>query len=345
MINYKVFDVGDALFSTFDNNEVNSLKSIFDFGYSRINKFHSINQNEYLDAKTLLLSHFHRDHYKAIFKLEDKSLSIKNLVIPRLPFDEIMAKGLKSFLAIQLFYLAEFSGFYETDLINIIRTKNRGQISIERKSINETFLASNFKFQVIWPDPNYISNIQSVLTALQDIAYILEENEEFKKFYNEVLDSDFFNEEIVSISDEEIRNLKPFELKLTDIQRKLMRSANLRLIRLANDNCLAFQNLELKFLSLGDLSNRALWDLFDKHFKEPFEYEIILSAHHGTHFTNHINWKNIKSCVIVHSNGSRMKDFYKTEYDNLSNNNYQIYHNSEFSSMQHVRNCRLKKIK
>ncbi|WP_026978648.1 hypothetical protein [Flavobacterium tegetincola] len=344
MINYKVFQVGDALLSVLLNRIENTAveyKSIFDFGYSNAGLFRGVNSSEYSDSKTLLISHFHRDHFNGLSKINDKSLGIESLIIPKLPFDALMAIGIKSFVAIQLFYLAEKTGFYETDVLNIIKRKNRINFIVNRRRLNDSFMASNIEFDVIWPDPMFISNIPSVKIAVTNIAIILEENDEFNTFYNEVLESDFLNEEIDNVVVEELDELRPFQIKLTKSQRLLLKNANARLINVANDNCLAFQNIEYKFLSLGDLSRRALWNLFDAKFQNPFKYEIILSAHHGTHFTNHANWHNVKSCVVAHSNGLKMRHYYRNEYACFSNQHHQSHNSGLFESRPYVRHCRL----
>lgn len=347
MINYKVFEVGDALLSVFLNNNKNAgdeFKSIFDFGYSNLGFFRRVNSNEYTDSKTLVISHFHRDHYNGLSIINDNTLCIKNLIIPKLPYDALMTKGIKAFVAIQLFYLAEETGFYETDVLNIIKRKNRNNFIVNRKRLDDSFMASNIEFDVIWPDPKYISSIPSVTIALNNIATILEENEDFNTFYNEVLESNFLNQEIDNVSVEELAELRPFEIRLTENQRLLLKNANSRLIKVANDNCLAFQNIEHRFLSLGDLSNGALWNLFDSKFSNPFEYEIILSAHHGTHYTTHANWNNIKSCVVVHSNGIRMQGYYRNEYAYFSKKHHQTHSLGSFQSLPYVRDCRAKNL-
>ena len=272
------------------------------------------------------------------------TIIVFQLTIPKLPFDSLMSRGIKSFVAIQLFYLAEMTGFYETDVLNLIKKKNRNNFIVNRKRQNESFTASNIEFDVIWPDPKFISSIPSVTIALNNIATILEENEGFNTFYREVLKSRFLNEEVNTISDVELNELLPFEIELTASQRVLLKNANSRLINVANDNCLAFQNIEHGFLSLGDLSNRALWKLFDTEFTTPVEYEIILSAHHGTHHTNHINWDNIKSCVVVHSNGLRMRYHYRNEYSSFTNQNHQTNYSGPFQSRQYVLDCRINRV-
>lgn len=346
MINYKIFEVGDALLSVFLNSDENiggEFKSIFDFGYSNLRLFRRVNPNEYINSKTLLISHFHRDHFNALYKINDNSLAIENLVIPKLPFDTLLSSGIKAFVAIQLFYLAEMTGFYETDILNLIKRKSKNNFIVNRKRLNDSFIASNIEFDVIWPDSTFISSIPSVRIALNNITTILEENEDFNTFYHEVLESRFLNEEVDTISDEVLNELIPFEIKLTKNQRLLLKNANSRLINVANDNCLAFQSMEHRFLSLGDLSNKALWKLFDTEFINPSEYEIILSAHHGTHHTNHLNWNNISSCFVVHSNGIKMNRFYRKEYSAFSIQHHKTYIDGHLESLPLVRSCRITK--
>lgn len=348
MINYKVFEVGDGLTSIFTQDEFGTNvihKSIFDFGYSQVGLFRAINSKEYVDSKTLLISHFHRDHYNALDKINDKSLSIDSLIIPRLPLNQTFANGIKSFLAIQLFYLAESTGFYETDLLKLIQRKNSCSFNVNRKCTGETFTASNVDFNVIWPNTSYLINIRSVRIALNDLANVVDENEDFRTFYHEVLESRFLNEDITEIVfDDLIEEVRKFEIKLTKNQRILIRKANSRLIRAANDICLAFKDQDNSFLSLGDLSNNALRELFDVEFNTPIEFEVILSAHHGTHYTNHSNWGNINSCIVVHSNGKSMSRFYRNEYSTFSRQHHKTDIDKYFESRPIVRVCRIAKI-
>ncbi len=345
MINYKVFNVGDGLTSVFvkkESEKSTANKSIFDFGYSQVVLFRAINSNEYVDSKTLLISHFHRDHYNALDKINDKSLSIDNLIIPKLPLNQTFANGIKSFLAIQLFYLAESTGFYETDLLKLIQRKNSCSFNVNRKCTGETFTASNVVFNVIWPNISYLTNIKSVRIALRDLANVVDENEDFRTFHHEVLESRFLNEDITEIVfDDLVEEVRKFEIELTENQRILIRKANSRLIRAANDICLAFKDQDNSFLSLGDLSNNALGELFDVEFNLPIEFEVILSAHHGTHYTNHPNWGNINSCFVVHSNGTRMNGFYRNEYSTFSRQHHKTYDNGHLESWPIVRSCRI----
>ena len=43
---------------------------------------------------------------------------------------------------------------------------------------------SQTKFDVLWPDPEYMSGITAIQRALADIAAVVRENSEFKRFYN-----------------------------------------------------------------------------------------------------------------------------------------------------------------
>jgi beta-lactamase superfamily II metal-dependent hydrolase len=342
---YKVYKIGDGLFSTYSTfkNEKLVGKSIFDIGYSKQGLFNGINSSEYSDSKTLVLSHFHRDHWKGLDQIPNSSLCLENVVIPRLPSNELYAKGVVAFTTIQLFYHARRTGFYETDILNLIARKNSCNFKVERLARGENFKASEEKFDIIWPDPKFLVNLQVVEDALADISKIAEQNEGFNDFYQRVINSGTFNLDIIEVSPAEDDPVD-FEIKLTTTQSELLRSANRKLLGKANDICLAFHDGNRKFLFLGDLSNTALNSLFSDDFKVPSLYEVILSAHHGTHYSSLSTWKNIKSCVVVHSNGKRMKHYFREEYNSWSVNQHQTEFNGEFNSLPYLRNCSISKL-
>lgn len=345
---YNVYRVGDGLFSVMENkpknlNEIN--KSIFDIGYSNCKLFDAINQTDFSSAKTLVMSHFHRDHYNGIPRVANKSLSIENLIIPKLPFNNLIRLGAKSFLAIQLFYLGEITGFYETDLLLMLQRKNNRSFNIHRKESGDSFSASSIDYEVIWPSNKFITSIESIEVAINEITSVIQENDDFRKFYEEVINSRFFDETIESIEfDENVLDPARFQITLTKEQRKLIKSANGKLLRLANDICLAFQDKDKEFLSLGDLSNKALEILFISDFTIANHYHVILSAHHGTHFTNHKNWNNLTSCVVVHSNGKKMTKHFKTNYNSWSSQIHKTHIQSNFNSSPYLINCNINSI-
>jgi beta-lactamase superfamily II metal-dependent hydrolase len=347
MPNYKytVHDVGDALFSLFEHKDDALLlhRSIFDIGYSYSGAFDAVNSNEYIDAKTLVISHYHKDHYNGLNRIANYSLQIENLVIPKLPLQTWYADGIMSYLAIQLFYYAEITGFYETDLLRIIQRKNSRQFNVLRRCAGESFRASNFEFDVIWPDTNFLTRRNSITSAMTEIGQVIETNKAFKKFYDEVLASAFFNPNITSSEPfDNIDQASIFDVVLNDEERNLIKRANDKLVRAANDICLAFHDSDRKFLSLGDLSRRALDVLFNATFTTPVIYEVVLSAHHGTHISTDGNWRNISSCVVVHSNGPRMSNYYDLNYNQWTLQEHQTYINGVFDSIGYLRNCKLK---
>lgn len=348
---YKVYPIGDGLFSTYSKikNEEILATSIFDIGHGRNNNcknaFLNVHFREYSEARTLVLSHFHLDHFVGLKSVADKSLNIEKFVIPRLPYDKLYSDGVIAFTTIQLFYLSELTGYYETEIIKLLARKNRLTFEIERKVRGEVFIASQTDFKVIWPDPEYVGSLQAVQEGLRDILSISESNTSFKKFYDEVINSSLFDTNILeSSSGESSQNNRPFDIILTAGERKTLQRANRRLLSKANDICLAFHDKENRFLSLGDLSDRALDKLFQISFQNPVKCQVILSAHHGTHQTNNNNWINMSCCVLVHSTGDQMDRYFKIAYHLWTTQQHNTYNNGLFDSTLYLRDSNLKKI-
>lgn len=330
--NYKVYEVGSALFSTYNLliGEALEEQSIFDFGCADSELFNRIANTEYQDSKTLVISHFHLDHYKGLANIDDHTLSIKKLIIPKLPTQESLFEGMKAFLGLQIFYLGEITGYYETDLLKIIRRKNTTRFNIERKERGDNFEASGDYFDVLWPEKDYLKASTAIDNALNKINSVIEENEAFGDFFRKALESEIFdNDYTLHEGEEEVTNKK---IEISKEQRELLQSANRTLINLANVICLAFHNRERKLLSLGDLSDKALDKLFILDFNEKVKYDVILSAHHGTHSSLEPKWNNIKSCVVVNSNGSNMIRGFRGAYCCWSHFQHHTFYKGMFNS-------------
>lgn len=342
---YKAFQVGDALFSVFtaQSSEDGIEKSIFDIGYSRADLFDAVNRNEFIESKTMVISHFHRDHFQGLERLANSTLNIEKVIIPKLPFNEVVSDGIIAYVTIQLYYLARLNGFYETDILNIIARKNKCDFSVERKVRGDVFNASETEFKVLWPDPDYVSGILVIQRALEDIEGIAKENTEFKRFYEAVIKSNTFNSDVLEVGPAETVP-EDFNVILTEEQLISLQRANRRLRNKANEVCLAFDDCEKFFLSLGDMENGALRELFHRDFNTSSQYSVVLSAHHGSHSTDHPNWQNVEACVVLHSNGNRMKKFYKEDYLKWSNYYHHTHDDGQFNSELYTRDCLLNEI-
>ena len=338
MKNYKVFDVGDALSSLYIGDD--DSKSVFDFGSSNKNEFQKIHHSEYDCAETFVISHFHSDHYNNFTFCQNNSLTIDKLIIPKLPDDTVIQDSMKAFMTIQLYYLGEKTGFYEYDLLNLIREKNQKDFSVIRVCKNDTFKASNHDFGVLWPDFNYLARLKSINKALKDFNEVTSKNDLFRKFHDQVKDSGFWKIEYVTLSEK----LNDFRIELTEKQKELLESANKSLTRLANDICLAFESKKNELLFLGDLSTRALNSLFKSDFKLNKVCDVVLSAHHGTHSSIHPNWKNIKTCVMVTSGGEQRLRKFKSDYFYWSNRQHHTHCHHTFESIPYLRYCKLKNL-
>lgn len=333
MKNYIVFDVGDALYSMYIGE--NSSKSVFDFGSSP----QKLVGNDYLFAKTFVISHFHEDHYVNFTLCNDNSLTIDNLIIPKLPNDPVIQDSMKAFMTIQLYYLGKITGYFESDLLNLIRQKNQNDFSVIRVCKDETFTASQHDFKVLWPDINYLSRLKSISNALKKFKDVTSKNDLFRKFHDQVKDSNFWKSDYVRLS--EIKN--GIKIKLTSDEEEEIRSVNDSLKRLANDICLAFDR-EAEILFLGDLSDRALDELFKQYFKTKIHYDVILSAHHGTHSSIEKNWRNVTACAVVTSGGRQMVRKFRGAYYCWSKNQHHTYCKEEFRALRYIRICKLLKI-
>ena len=344
MMNYKVFDVGDALFSVFikhtvNNNEKN--KSVFDFGFSHINYFNKIEMSEYVDTETFVISHFHLDHYKGFNAVTNNSLNFKKLIIPKLPKNKELAESMVAFMTIQLYFLGSETGNYEADLLRIIRGKNQSDFDIERVKRDDNFSASETNFNVLWPDESFLSSSVIIQKALQKINKIKSENEAFKKFSDDVENSTFWNSNRSDTSEGSKYN---YNIDLSDDEKKILKSANNSLIQVANDICLAFENEGKELLFLGDLSDKALDILFEKDFNEKVSYQAILSAHHGTHSSINVKWKNIRSYVVITSGGKQRLRKFRGAYFLWSNRQHHTFCKGTFNSTLYRRSCRINKL-
>jgi beta-lactamase superfamily II metal-dependent hydrolase len=338
MMNYKVFDVGDALFSVITNKNE---KSVLDFGYSNHNYISTISNIEYQDAETFIISHFHLDHYKIFFLTTCDNLNIKKLIIPNLPKDEEVRESLIAFMATELYFLGEQTGIYEADLLNIIRRKNQFDFEVERKSRNDNFNASGVDYRVIWPDSNYLSRKATILKALGKFNKVCDENSDFKKFYDDVSSSGFWESQKKTLED---TKEKSYKIELSREQKDLLKSANKSLIQVANDICLAFESKGKELLFLGDLSDNALDELFKLDFNEKVSFNAILSAHHGTHSSINRKWKNIKSSVVITSGGRQRIRKFRGAYFLCSFRQHHTNCNGTFNLTQYNRDNTFNKL-
>jgi beta-lactamase superfamily II metal-dependent hydrolase len=344
MMNYKVFEVGDALFSVFTNQigqTTEEHKSVFDFGFSHIDDFKNIEIFEYKDAETFVISHFHLDHYKGFTKVANNSLNFKKLIIPKLPKNKELADSMIAFMTIQLYFLGSETGNYEADLLRRIREKNQSDFEIERVKRDDDFIASTTNFKVLWPDENFLSSSVVIQKALEKINNVKSQNEAFKKFSDDVENSTFWKtDDKISRKESAIK----YDFNLTNEQKETLKSANTSLIRIANDICLAFEEVNKSLLFLGDLSDDALDALFEIDFNDKVTYDAVLSSHHGTHSSINKKWKNIKTYVVITSGGIQRLRKFRGAYFLWSNRQHHTCCKGTFNSLQYRRICNINNI-
>ena len=321
---YVVNPVGDANSIFISNSEISAM---LDFGG---NKLDSFCKEQLAFSNIFILSHYHKDHYEGLLQLKKerlKKLRIEQLYYPVLPeiSDE---KALIQKLLVFSFCLGDDSGCPEVDLVKLIQELNGDGIKLNYTPVakGRNIKIGSSKYEVIWP-PEKISpeNNKSIFSKIKKIRDEINSNPVLKSLWNEVNKLKFTGNDYHSFSIDFERVSKPindinktFSTEINDATfKKVKDSIVSKICKVTNSLsiCLYKKN---EFLSFGDLESDDIKECtsqltYDKNSAYiPVKY--FITAHHGTHY--HEFCQYIKADYVISSNGSRMKNQFKSEYKN-----------------------------
>ena len=299
--------------------------------------------NEYIKkqlefARELIISHYHADHFNALYYIDDKSLYIQKLYYPYIPKFEFQEKLIKiinfsSFLE-SLSYIK--SGSCAFNLVSLLNEKNSEKFSYKPLHIGMT-VGSNNQYEVIWPpkdasdfDVPYLAkkirNIEDFIKKIPELFNLwvdfdraeIVDNQRLKLDYSKLqISKDFFkeNKKIIQVIDKKVRAItNRFSV------------------------CLYFEG---KFLFLGDLEKAEVSSCLRNLAKtvncDEIFVKYFITPHHGTrnHYCAYI--KNfIRSDYVISSNGKKRMRDYKQKYNKIGKYTHCTFLNGDFYGIENL---------
>lgn len=304
----RVVDVGHGLHFKIDE-ESNSELTV-DYGGSR-------NLDRYrIHNGSFLLSHLHYDHYNGFLKRRYSRNTfsyIEHFYHPGMPRFFNSEKFLKIILAWNV-YLNNVKP-YIYQIIKLI--KSNLNLNVRPLFKGDSFECGETKYEILWP-PKELDNVEintSIKNAIEAFELLAERDENLKRIYRNIQDekvnSDNYLECLVRITNYKNTSAEPFS------NTKLVESANTTIRKAANSLSLVFRQ-EDNILFLGDLEETELPFIMEELKKNRnLIYDIIISAHHGTHW--HPSLFDLRSNICVSSLSRSNRKHFKYEYNDICN--------------------------
>lgn len=304
----RVVDVGHGLHFKIDEDSNSELT--VDYGGSR-------NLDRYrIHNGSFLLSHLHYDHYNGFLKRRYSRNTFSNIEhfyhpgMPRLFNSE---NFLKIILAWNV-YLNNVNPY----IYQIIKLINNNQnLKVLPLFKGDVFECDKTKYEVLWP-PKVIDNDEintSIVNAIEAFELVAEKDKYLSRIYRNIQDenvnSDNYLECLVRISDNNNSLAEPYS------NTELIKSANTTIRKAANSLSLVFRQDD-NILFLGDLEETELPFIMEELKKNRnLIYDIIISAHHGTHW--HTSLFELRSNICVSSLSRSNRKHFKYEYNDICN--------------------------
>jgi len=300
-------DVGDGL-NLFIQNGVTNNSLMVDFGGNRNLYF----RDGRIDS--FLLSHFHRDHYNGVLGCPPYSLRHLNFF-----YHPIMPKFIDS----QKFYRCLFAMNsrlslgtpLQNSILSIVNRISRRHVKYLPLGKGDKFICGGKEYEILWPPKELkeADTLKSINNAINDFEEARKEDYILDAIYNSISDEILQNNlaEILESEYTAIQNSNEINEEISQV----IKSANKSLRSAANRLSIAFKQND-QILFLGDLESNEINQVVSQLEKQKYTYfEIIISAHHGTHWHDKLNSINSNFCLV--SNGKKMRKFIKNQYINI----------------------------
>lgn len=259
-------------------------------------------------ARTLVVTHLHRDHYNALIeaaKIQQRILAVRELILPRIPAF-VQSKEFKvAFLAMMARISRAETGVRIYDAAEWLAKVNCKSFVRRFVSENDIIEFGHRRLRVLWPpveirEKNALVRVSRALeaykVALESDEVLREEHkraaEEFKEFYRET--NEFSSEDAL---------IEPFEGPAREIP-KNTRKAERKLTAVANRLSLAFHDGS-DLLVWGDQEVTEIQAIASRLEKDGLtRFNVMLTPHHGTYWPSRL--RNPHAVVAITSAGKRL---------------------------------------
>ncbi|MGH2666187.1 hypothetical protein [Flavobacterium sp.] len=304
-------NVGDGLNLIINNKSHHDLT--VDFGGDE-----NVHSYCYFD-NSFLLSHFHADHYNGILNCHHHPFchwNLENFYHPAMP---TFAEAKEFFMSLLTMNIRISNNHpIQNTIFDYVRRLNRRPLNFRAVSKGDIVVCGRRKYEILWPPKELIEEdaLTDIRNAIKDFEEAKESDRQLSEIYQNISLRYAEVENINNIEAEntsDINRLTEFEGNLSEIVQK----ANKSLRKASNRLSIAFRQDD-NLLFLGDLEsseiNSVVTDLVNNHNTV---YDILIAAHHGTHW--HRSLTSINANICLASIGQTLKRNIKYEYKGISN--------------------------
>ena len=317
---------------------------ITDYGSQQAIPTHTIRRFNSLPIipTDFLLSHFHLDHYKGIFLLENYHLRtrFRNVYCARLPEMPEATHLMFAMLSISAFSLGSRSGSLEYDFIRTISRVNLLDFAWHRLSQGDHFSVGERKFTVTWP-PRVLPDDtkESIMRTISDFEKTIDAYPQIKKLYEQMRErGELWVRGIGegrTAADREDSVLKVSPDTHEDLQHELpiiaetrewaqaLKPLNTKLKRAANQLSLAYFDEQLNFF--GDLYPPEISRCVEyiESVTAQREWSQVVLPHHGTQW--HDALLKLQGVLGCSSIGPELWPYWKNENESFCHLNLKTY--------------------
>lgn len=302
-------DVGDGL-NLFIKNS-GSYDLTVDFGGDKnLECYHCFNEN-------FLLTHFHADHYNGILKCNELHScwhldKFYHPVMPSFSDDKVFFMSL---LALNI----RISNNHpiQSTIFSLVRKLNRKPLEFIPVAKGDIIICGRRKYEILWPPTELKEKetLKVINTAIRDFEKAKEEDETLRRIYERIYER-YSNSNLNELSENDYDDNLSQNENTHDFP-EIIKRANDSLRKAANRLSVAFRQDD-NILFLGDLEEKEIDTVVSNLDEESNNiYDIIISAHHGTHWGDSLYMLEADICLA--SIGDTLQKHIAYEYIDICN--------------------------
>jgi len=243
---------------------------------------------------SLILTHYHDDHYSLFHHFQNPSQFLKKIYVPKVPIHKSYASG----LLFEIIALAILSNYSYFNVLPKVFNCGAKIIECDSRCIIPEF---GQQFNVFWPDFSYFNVNQNEEQMYRRILAGLKKIEKELDISIEVDKDKSFVENIRRLREK----YEDIEEEKRSIIKDTIREFGSAFSDVANLHSLGFNSKykrKDRYLVLGDIPSNVL-----NHVIIPGkpQYDIIKAAHHGTEFGTQLS--NIQATYVLISRNTKKR--------------------------------------